>query len=347
MDAAGEVTDTGPLIDIVEVVDVTTIAQGGADVPEDVAAAGITLAEGAALLLIFIQFVGTLFLIWQIWDSIMNAAATQGYPPLPHDPSPIVPTPKTTANPMNLSSEESERLQHIKQALGDTYFNSKEIVDLMREGYTDEEIIAILKARRYLAKDNNKDDKFTYNDEYLKALAKKGLDATYLQKAVMAGESAGITPNLTKEEIMQKIDDLDSRIDENEKPFNVKEKSAAYYLSSLGFVVISQLESTTGQRKADSKVITPDGEEYELEIKTLSTPNPPATANSVANAIKSATKDGGQSDRILIDGRAKGLTEDQADIAIKKKSRDLERSHVKFVRILGVGFDKTYTIPSK
>jgi hypothetical protein len=96
-EAASEVTDSEPLNEIVEVVDVTTIAQGGADVPEDIVAGGVTLARGISLLTIFLQFVTTLFFIWRSWDGSLYTAAHQAYPPLPGDPS------KTVINPQNLS----------------------------------------------------------------------------------------------------------------------------------------------------------------------------------------------------------------------------------------------------
>lgn len=90
--AGGEVTDTGPLVTVTEAVDVAAVVQGGADLPNDAAAAGITAIEAIALLVVLLQLAGTLLFIWITWKDALNGLVSSMNPPLPAKPAPITPS---------------------------------------------------------------------------------------------------------------------------------------------------------------------------------------------------------------------------------------------------------------
>jgi hypothetical protein len=139
--AAGEVSDTGPLLDVTEVVDVTTAAQGGADIPEDVVAAGLTLVEAGTLIFILIQLAGAIFFAWMTWQSTMNSIANTPPTKLPQDPQPVSPVAK----------DFSQEVQKWANEYPDIPIEYIEWV-LRKKGLTDAEIRAWLDNFRRLRK---------------------------------------------------------------------------------------------------------------------------------------------------------------------------------------------------
>ncbi|MEO6888433.1 MAG: hypothetical protein ABI324_05490, partial [Ktedonobacteraceae bacterium] len=133
--AAGEVTDTGPLLEVTAVVDVTTAVQGGLDVPEDVVAAGLTLAEVLSAVLIIIQLIGTLAFIWITWQNLMHDIAGRPRPRLPNKP-------KKPVSPPTLSLKKD--LDTLTKEFPDV--SSDDIKALLKAGFSAKQIRAILKA---------------------------------------------------------------------------------------------------------------------------------------------------------------------------------------------------------
>ncbi|MDQ2716562.1 MAG: hypothetical protein M3Z08_16780 [Chloroflexota bacterium] len=137
--AAGEVTDTGPLLEVTEVVDVTSALQGGVDVPEDVVAAGLSLMEVLAIVLIIVQLIGLLAFIWFTWQNLMNDIAGRPRPKLPNKP-------KTPAPPVafGLTASQQQDLKTLTEEFPNV--SPDDIKALLLAGFSLDEIRAILKA---------------------------------------------------------------------------------------------------------------------------------------------------------------------------------------------------------
>ena len=159
--AGSEVTDTGPLEAVTSTVDVAAAAQGGIDVPNDVAAAGLTGVEALTLIGILVQFLGTLFLLWVTWQSTLDGLANQHYPELPERPKPVQPPIDLTFPPMpsdgKLPTPTSEE-KNLAQTLAKEYGNRisvEEILDIIpsHPNASEAEIRALIEAYLRLRKD--------------------------------------------------------------------------------------------------------------------------------------------------------------------------------------------------
>jgi len=139
--AAVGVTDVEPLIEATAVIDATTAAQAGLDVPEDIVAAAATDVTLSVILQILADLALVIGGILWVWQSIMHAIGNQPLPKLPPTP-----TPQTIPFPANLTKQEQQLVNDIIANLtrqGKSY-NQSEIESLVREGYTYDQIIAIL-----------------------------------------------------------------------------------------------------------------------------------------------------------------------------------------------------------
>lgn len=341
--AAGEMGADAGLDAVTSAIDVAAVAQAGLDPVTDIPAAVITAIDMATKIAILVALGWSIFNAVLRWINDMNRLGHVTWPPLPSflEPGSLSTIP---SSPMNaLSTEEKQKLEKVIETLkgqGVPYTQS-EIIDLVKEGYTVEEIIAIIKARRLLQGMGTQNEKpFPFAVTDVNVLAKKGLNSEEIVQAILAG----VSTSLSADEIRKELADLNSRIDESTRPFTLKEKSIAYYLSMQGYRVIAVPEGDT--RMADAFVQAPDGKEYYLEFKTIDIkPGEPATAKRVARSLQLALHGQAQSDNILIDGRGTGLTEKDAEQGIKAKMGDLQRHHIATVRILGDSFDIIIDIP--
>lgn len=241
------------------------------------------------------------------------------------------------ASPPTASAEQVKEISKRLSDAGVKGFTRKEIEQLLREGYTPDEIVAMLTAR-YLLQQGG----IPVSLDTLKELAKKGLTPEEMVNVVLAG----LDPSLSAEQLRAQLADLDSRISGREN-FSLQELRIAYYLSSKGYYVTYQPTSQTS-RTADFLVQLKDAngnviQQFTLEGKTLQ-PGTTVTPNTVGKAIEHAISGEGQSENVFIDGRDTNLTEEQAIEGVKGKLGDLVRHGTQWVRIVGDGFDITVEI---
>lgn len=136
--AASEVTDAGPLEAVTATVDIAAGAQGGIDVPNDVAAVGVTGVDALGLVVLLVQFFATLLFLWRTWQGTLDGLSYQHYPELPERPQ-VVQPPMNQVNPL---VEEILQMEEFKSE----GFDPALIEELYRLGYSKDEIIQILRA---------------------------------------------------------------------------------------------------------------------------------------------------------------------------------------------------------
>jgi len=78
------------LVEVTAVIDVTTAAQGGLDVPEDVVAAGATSLSIWVVIGILVTLGLAIAAAWFTWQNVMNTIASSPLPKLPRTPTPPV-----------------------------------------------------------------------------------------------------------------------------------------------------------------------------------------------------------------------------------------------------------------
>jgi len=129
--AAVGITADEPLIAATAAIDVTTAAQGGLDVPEDVVAAAATDVTLATILQILADLALVIGGILWVWQSIMHAIGNQPLPKLP-------PTPQTIPFPTNLTKQQQQVVEDVIAKLTNLgiSYNQSEIEALVKAGYT-------------------------------------------------------------------------------------------------------------------------------------------------------------------------------------------------------------------
>jgi hypothetical protein len=130
---AGQVTEEGPLIEITGAIDVTTAAQAGLDVPEDVVAGGATSITFAMIAQLVVDLLGLIGVILWIWNTSMQMLGNQPLPKLPPTPHPITP-PKTKQPPVGSTQPNNQQLgeqeEQIAQQLSKEFGNAVSIDDI-------------------------------------------------------------------------------------------------------------------------------------------------------------------------------------------------------------------------
>lgn len=129
----GEVTtamaaapEVDALATVTAVIDVTTVAQGGLDVPEDVVAAGATSVTIWVVIGILTTLVIGIGVVWFIWQNAMSSVANSPMPKLPKTPTPPVPP------QMSLSSQQQKIAQELYNEFGGD-ISLDEIEQMMRD----------------------------------------------------------------------------------------------------------------------------------------------------------------------------------------------------------------------
>lgn len=137
--------DSGPevdtLADVTAVIDVTTIAQGGLDVPEDVVAAGATSITVWTVIGILVTLAVGMLAVWLAWQNTMNMIARSSMPKLPQTPKV---TPQPPVNTSGLTTQQKKDLEELTKEF--PAVNPEDIKGLLLAGFTPDEIREILKA---------------------------------------------------------------------------------------------------------------------------------------------------------------------------------------------------------
>lgn len=160
--AAGPEVET--LVEVTAVIDVTTVAQGGLDVPEDVVAAGATSLSIWAVVGILIALGLAIATAWFYWQNAMNTVASTPMPKLPKTPTPPVPPQMSGLTPQQ-QKDLDDLIREFPNANPDDIkglllagFSADEIRAMLRAGFTHAQIQAIINRIKQAQKDKGGKD---------------------------------------------------------------------------------------------------------------------------------------------------------------------------------------------
>ena len=169
-DAGIAATDMEILTEFTAAVDVSAVAQGGIDVPDDIAAASLTSVSVELVvdgLILLAAAVAAIIIGWRLIMETLSGSFQR--PQLPETPKPFT-IPKTSIPKItNLTQQQEREIDEILKSpeLKDGGFTREQIEELYRLGYTKDQILAILRAiRQNQSKHKNEGDV----DKYRRAL---------------------------------------------------------------------------------------------------------------------------------------------------------------------------------
>lgn len=140
--AAAEVADDAVLMEVTAAVDVTSVAQGGLDIPEDIIAIILNVVTGVMLLATLIKMGWDIYNAVQKWQSAMHRVGNQPLPNLPPTPMPQpAPTPSIPSVVQQpLTPQQQREVEDLIQKYPGV--SQADIENLVKLGY-DEQSIAI------------------------------------------------------------------------------------------------------------------------------------------------------------------------------------------------------------
>ena len=140
--AAAEVADDAVLVEVTAAVDVTSVAQAGLDIPEDIIAIILNVVTGVILLATLIKMGWDIYNAVQKWQSAMYRIGNQPLPKLPPTPTPQ-PAPSPSIPPVNQQSLTPQQQREVEDLI-QKYpgVSQADIENLVKLGY-DEQSIAI------------------------------------------------------------------------------------------------------------------------------------------------------------------------------------------------------------
>jgi hypothetical protein len=175
-DAGIASTDMEILTEITTAVDVSAVAQGGFDVPDDIVAASLTSLSVELVvdgLILLAAAIAAIILGWLLLMETLSGSFQ--HPALPEMPKPLT-TPKTSIPKItNLTQQQEREIDEILNSpeLKDGGFTREQLEELYRLGYTKDQILAILRAiRQNQSKHKNGEDVNKYQRALFYSLQK-------------------------------------------------------------------------------------------------------------------------------------------------------------------------------
>jgi len=162
--AVAAAPEVDALVTVTTVVDVTTVAQGGLDVPEDVVAAGATSLTIWIVIGILTGLAIAIGIAWWTWQSSMNNIANSPMPKLPKKPTAPVPPQMSGLTLPQQHDLESLKAEFPNVSPDDIKglllagFTADEIRDLLKGGFTHVQIQSIITRIKQAQKDQNGKD---------------------------------------------------------------------------------------------------------------------------------------------------------------------------------------------
>ncbi len=175
--AVAAAPEVDALVTVTTVVDVTTVAQGGLDVPEDVVAAGATSLTIWIVIGILTGLAIAIGIAWWAWHNSMNNIANSPMPKLPKTPTAPVPPQMSGLTPAQQHDLESLTAEFPNVNPDDIKglllagFTADEIRALLNGGFTHAQIQAIITRIKQAQKDQNGKDNLGLTVEQIRDLA--------------------------------------------------------------------------------------------------------------------------------------------------------------------------------